>query len=272
MGKWGNGKIDQAKRHLWKRKRKRHAFYSMVFDPAHLDSIYRWSRCPTYFFPLPLSLSFSLSLSLFSLWFSSSNRTESNSIFDNVTVHFLAMSKSIQSQLFGIIWIELKRIEMRWWEKEKKKIWKKNRKKKKYEGGNEKKKKQKQKKKTKRVTRVRVLVRSIFHRRPLCVPTGQSFLSQPKCWAPNWQWSIYKIFIFQVLLRPPLRSTILIRKRLGNLPLFLLNSRLIFVFPLSLSFLFPSFSLFPLLPHLLRLLLSFAPHFPFTAEAVFQSI
>ena len=103
MGKWGNGKIDQAKRHLWKRKRKRHAFYSMVFDPAHLDSIYRWSRCPTYFFPLPLSLSFSLSLSLFSLWFSSSNRTESNSIFDNVTVHFLAMSKSIQSQLFGII-------------------------------------------------------------------------------------------------------------------------------------------------------------------------
>ena len=134
MGKWGNGKIDQAKRHLWKRKRKRHAFYSMVFDPAHLDSIYRWSRCPTYFFPLPLSLSFSLSLSLFSLWFSSSNRTESNSIFDNVTVHFLAMSKSIQSQLFGIIWIELKRIEMRWWEKEKKKIWKKKQKKKEIRG------------------------------------------------------------------------------------------------------------------------------------------
>ena len=40
------------------------------------------------------------------------------------------MSKSIQSQLFGIIWIELKRIEMRWWEKEKKKIWKKKQKKK----------------------------------------------------------------------------------------------------------------------------------------------
>ena len=270
MGKWENWPSETPS--LEKKKKTPCFLLDGVWpSPPWLDL--SMVKMPYVFLPPPpLSLFLSFSLSLFSLVFI----VQSNWIEFNIWQCHSSFLGNVKINTKPVVWHNLNRIETNWnammRKGKEKNLKKKTEKKKKYEGGNEKKKKQKQKKKTKRVTRVRVLVRSIFHRRPLCVPTGQSFLSQPKCWAPNWQWSIYKIFIFQVLLRPPLRSTILIRKRLGNLPLFLLNSRLIFVFPLSLSFLFPSFSLLPLLPHLLRLLLSFAPHFPFTAEAVFQSI